>query len=166
MVPPSVHPDTGERLEWEERGAPELMPGAVLTAEVQLLAGLVLVVRTWPGKGSHVRHFVSLALAGVLTRRLGDDERVSDIVRTVAELAGDEEARDRARDAATTIRAQRAGQSTTGLPTLLELLQASPKRKRMIAELLGSRSDAAVTEDGRARVRLPDHLPHTKTVSG
>jgi hypothetical protein len=134
LVPPSVHPD-GEALAYSERGAPAHVDGPALARTITLIAALVLVVRTWPARG--LRHEASKALAGTLLRCGLEEDTVVDVVVMVAQLAGDEEANDRAKDVATTARRLREGGDATGLPALLGTLQASEARRERISEWLG-----------------------------
>lgn len=136
VVPPSVHP-SGEVVRWEgsSGGAPEddpWQPAEVSAAEVLAGAAAVALVAVlapvWPGQGS--RHPACLALSGALLRgahaAAGWPDRVGRIVETLAELTGDEDARERAAEAVpTTVRRLSAGgQRVTGWTTLDGLLIA------------------------------------------
>lgn len=155
MMPPSIHPDTGEVLRYEERGLPELVRGDILKDRVRLLGALVLIVRSWPGKGS--RHSAALHLAGLLLRRGIDEHEVDDIVTEVARLANDPEYADRSRAARDTAREHGDGGKTTGLPSLLGNLNASLARRELIHKLL-ARSDHR-DRGSRAAMQRPELLP-------
>ncbi len=119
MVPPSLHP-SGERVAWEMFGEPAEVTAEELVGACSRLATAALLALHWPSRGS--RHEGSLALAGWLLRRGWGEEEVAEFVRAVAEAAGDEEARDRARNAATTARRLLEGRTATGWPRLRDLL--------------------------------------------
>lgn len=120
LVPPSVHPN-GDVYEWEGGLEPAECDGDELSRRVGRLAAAALLVRHWPReKGS--RHDIANALAGMLVRGGWSDGDVSAFVSAVATGAGDEEARSRAKSAATTARKHGMGGRTTGTPTLAALI--------------------------------------------
>jgi hypothetical protein len=121
LFPPSIHP-TGERYAWQVFEAPAQVDPAELEKAVRKLAAAALLARYWPKPGSRIRHETALALAGALVRAGWAEEEVADFVEAVARAAGDEEARDRAKDALDTVRRHELGVKTTGLPRLKEFL--------------------------------------------
>src|SRR5205823_10459275 len=80
----------------------------------------VLLARHWPGDGS--RHDASLALAGGLLRAGVSDQDAEDIIRSIAELAGDDEVEDRIASVRYTRDKLDANEGVQGWPTLGELI--------------------------------------------
>ena len=119
LVPPSIHPG-GEEIAWEEDGEPAEVAAEVLLAACGRLAAMSLLARHWPGMGS--RHDAALALVGGLLRAGWDADNVTDLVRLVAEAAGDEEVDDRVAAARDTAAALAKGTPATGWPSLSELV--------------------------------------------
>lgn len=121
VFPGSVHP-SGERIEWTAGRPPDAIP-EVTFAELQRLADATVVLTIaaafWPVQGN--RDTFSMAVAGVLLRMQFTPELVDEWVVAAAGLAGDEEAEKR-RKAVQTKAKLDAGDETTGLPTMLELL--------------------------------------------
>jgi hypothetical protein len=117
MAPPSLHPDTGEQVEWELLGEPAGVSAADLERAVKAVAAAALLGRYWP---TGDRHFAALALAGGLVRAWGGEVgRVKEFVRAVLTAAGDPEAGDRVRAVDDTAEALAAGKKdVTGWPTL------------------------------------------------
>jgi hypothetical protein len=119
VVPPSLH-QSGELYIWHELGEPAQVDGRDLSWHVQLVAASALLARYWPPQGR--RHDAALALAGMLLRAGWSNEDVSHFVEAVAEAAGDEEHRKRARDAVSTADRLNAGRSATGGPALAQIV--------------------------------------------
>ncbi len=119
MFPPSTHP-SGERVRWEQEGEPAEVTSEELVDACSKLAAATLLVLSWPPQGS--RHHVSLALAGFLLRRGWTEEEAAQFIEVIAEAAGDEEVRNRVRNAVTTARRLLEGRPATGLPRLREFL--------------------------------------------
>ena len=121
VLPPSAHSDTGERVIWFERnGQPTEVEAQRLQLDVRRVAAATVISRHWPAKGS--RHDAALALAGGLLRAGWDKKEVERFVLAVADAAGDDEARHRVRDVASTAKQLMADSKTTGWPTLSKLL--------------------------------------------
>jgi DNA polymerase I-like protein with 3'-5' exonuclease and polymerase domains len=127
MCPPSIHPDSGERVEWHELGDPLRIEAVELERAVKRVAAAALVARYWPGEGG--RQDVCLALAGGLLRLWGNDaERVGQFVTAVLAAAGVKEdprdyrkRLDAVRDTAKKL-AKGDDPKVTGFPRLKELL--------------------------------------------
>jgi P4 family phage/plasmid primase-like protien len=114
LVPPSLH-DSGERRRWNrERPAAEV-EGAELMEGVADVATAALITRHWPGQGA--RHDYALAATGYVGRRL-PRARAERVMEAAIGASGDEEARGRLRDVASTLDAIDAGSAVTGGPTL------------------------------------------------
>lgn len=144
IIPPSLHP-SGEQISWEEHCVPEHVDGRLLTPAVMAIAALTIVARCWPGAGS--RHEAALSLAGVLVRCGHAEDEVAELVQTVAELGGDDEACLRANDARDTYRAYHAGRHTYGLPHLLDQLRIDEKRAAFLKRYLRQRGGPLKPED-------------------
>ena len=111
MVPPSVHPDTGETLVWfgpDGMGEPARVDPSALHAALSRLLAAVSLARLWP-KLDGTRHATSLALAGALARSEVDPDEIETFVRAVATAAGDDDLEDRARAALDTVAKWHAG---------------------------------------------------------
>jgi len=165
VVPPSVHPDTGEPYRWE--GSPEAEPAKVdlgaLGAAVAALGLVSVLAPHWP-RGS--RHEAYLALVGGLLRGHPDDDRlvalVEKIVQALVYLTKDEEHPVRVKQSVPSTRKKlRAGdQQVTGWTTLREHVAgehvaAAMKASDRMRECLELRvvvevdDDAQVTSWGR-----------------
>lgn len=122
MFPNSIHP-SGEKVEWE---TPDGITPVILDydyndilAQIKLIAFLSVVLRFYPGKGS--RDEMHLRLAGVLARAGKSAEEIDRINILLAELAGDEEAKDRAKGRDAVARLEK-NEPVMGLPKLVEIL--------------------------------------------
>ena len=120
LVPPSVHPD-GERYQWDGPLEPAAVEGQELVRAVRSLGGAALLARHWP-RVAGSRHEIANALAGWLLRAGWSEKDVEQFVGAVARAAGDEEAKQRAKDSTATARTMAHGKRATGGPTLARLL--------------------------------------------
>ncbi len=136
LVPPSVHP-SGESVAWAAEGDTAPVAASQLVTAVARLAAASLLVRHWPGAGS--RQDTALAVSGGLLRTGWAVENAAAFVETVAQGAGDEEARKRGEAVHSTARALARGEPVTGWPTLTELLDA--KVVDRVRSWLGIRQD-------------------------
>ena len=118
LVPSSIHP-TGEIYQWHGELSPALVSGYDLLQSVRKLAACTLTARHWK-RGR--RHYISLALAGALIRDGWPRTSVERFIRLVATAANDEEIEDRVGTIETTEKKIIAGQKTTGLPSLADLI--------------------------------------------
>jgi len=119
LAPPSVHP-CGEIVQWDSYGDPAIADAATLSRAVARIGAAALLARYWPAVGQ--RHDAALALAGMLLRARWDKEEVSQFVEAVAQAAGDEQHRQRGRDAVSTAERLNAGRSATGGSTLAQIV--------------------------------------------
>lgn len=123
IIPPSVHP-SGERMRWHANGSgwskhpPAEVHATQLDTAVSTLAAATLLAKYWPDPGS--RHDAALALCGGLLRGGWNDEQTTEFVQLVAEVGGDDEARERRLDVGTTRRRLDMGKPTQGWPSLEE----------------------------------------------
>jgi hypothetical protein len=120
VFPPSLHRETGERIEWATFEQPGEVTLDELQRAVRQLAAAALLARHWPDQGSRDR--AAMALSGALLREGWKEEEVSDFCGAVAVAAGDEEASMRAAKAAPTAEKQEDGKKTTGWPRLAEIV--------------------------------------------
>lgn len=142
-VPPSVHP-SGEALVWGERRRPFLpMAAADLQRAVACVATVALFARHWPG-GS--RHDASLHLGGFLARIGIDPPHIGRMVRLIAQIAGDEEADDRARSARESAEKHQKGNKTTGAPRLAEHFSSGPLLVKAVYGWFGREGDDRIEE--------------------
>ena len=148
MVPPSVHPGSGERLEWvsppEETAIAEFTNAAELERRVGIEAFLMVVTHFWPGRGT--RNEAALALGRVLLEvfaYMSDIEErctlVDDLVVEVAMQGGDgaESATGKENRARVTLEKMEAGEETTGLTRLIELLELPENVLKTFQKWLG-----------------------------
>jgi hypothetical protein len=122
MAPGSIHPESGEAIDWVNDGAPLATEYTALLARVQRLAAAVLLVRHYPAKTK--RNLFALAFAGAVLRGGWTETEAADFIRTVAVRAGDEEADKRATAVRSTATKIATGEETTGNPTAADLLSA------------------------------------------
>lgn len=121
MVPPSLHPDTGERVRWDADGDPAEVEASDLRQRSGELAAAVLLARSWPEEGS--RQAAALALGGVLLRGGWTEDRTQWLIDAVVRAAGDDEPEKRAETVRYTLDRLRAGEPATGGRTLADLLR-------------------------------------------
>lgn len=149
IVPPSLHDETGELIEWESDNEPARMTAAELRAAVALVAGCALVAWRWP---EGARHDAALALAGLLLRGGMPQHDAERFVEGVARVAHDHEWRDRVRAVHDTAAELAAGAAATGGPRLAELLADGPAVVGKLREWLALDADADSTAAEGPRV--------------
>lgn len=144
MAPPSIHPETGELLQWTH--LPEQLPEMEASKLLRLAgveATLMVARHFWPARGT--RNEAAMALARTLLEALAPivaDENqlidlVDDLVLCVAMAGGDgEDSRQGKQRAASTLEKMKAGEETTGLPRLVELLELPPAVTKTIKKWL------------------------------
>lgn len=116
MIPPSVHPDAGEALEWVRfDGEPAEVPSADLTAICGRLAAAALLARHWE-RGS--RQDSALAFSGWARRGGWSKDKIAAFLTMVGVASQDEELESRVQAGQYTVRNQEEGRPTTGRPTL------------------------------------------------
>ena len=150
MAPGSVHPDTGETIEWLTALETDLaeLEADDLLSRVQAIAGAALLCRLWADlEGS--RHDVALALAGALHHGAWPHKRIEALLVALLKVAADPEGRDRAKAVHDTLQAAAAGQPVTGLPKLAELLPADVTDLLQKWWQLGAAADVGLTFGGQ-----------------
>lgn len=141
MVPPSIHPE-GERLRWERDGEPGRVTLAALRRAVAQVGACGLLARYWPGQGS--RNEAALALTGLLVRGGWSVEEAEHFVAAVAQVAGDEEWRQRGASGRLTAEKLAAGEPVTGGTKLATLLCGDGARVvAQVREWLGLRDESS-----------------------
>ena len=118
IAPPSLHP-SGEFYVWYEESEVTIIEGERLQREVATLAAASLLCRYWD-EGR--RHKLALCLPSVLMRSGWAIEDVRHFIESVAEVAGDDEIKDRLKGIEDTAEKLRKGEKTTGIPTLKRIL--------------------------------------------
>ena len=117
LAPPSMH-DSGERREWYDERAAAEVGEAECVAVAADIATAALLVRNWPGAGSH--HDYVNAATGYIGRNLSR-VRAERVMHAAIRASGDEEARSRDADVRDTLDKLQRGEATTGGPTLEQL---------------------------------------------
>jgi hypothetical protein len=136
MAPPSVHPDTGERLKWSGLLLPPLeIDRARLVGFARYRWTVGLIAKDWPARG---RHDLRLAYARVLIETLDlPDKDASKILEWACRLGGSDE--DGIRDAANAISSTRArldkNEPASGAATVARLLPVDDTGRRIVALL-------------------------------
>jgi hypothetical protein len=134
MFPPSIHPETGETLEWNGSGREPL---EITAGELRTLAGqhavAAAVLYFYPTDAT-ARYEVRMALTGALVRAGMNADRVCLYVQAVAKLASDPKWQE---DFATrTEKRLEDDKKVTGIPRLVQVLQLPEACKRMFREWL------------------------------
>lgn len=117
MIPPSVHPTSGETLVWADQDVVAVDP----TEGAHTLAIAALVARHWPPVASY-RDDAAMALAGLLAGRGWTAERIDCVLSCAPRFAGDMERRAKGGRTVETIA---AGRPCTGATRLRELMPAA-----------------------------------------
>jgi hypothetical protein len=118
VVPPSTHP-SGEVYCWRSQQKPRELEHQTLLKRLNLVAAGALFCRYWK---QGTRHQLSLALSGAMLTSGYSVEEVAALIVAVAEVAGDEDAKDRARAVQSSSEAIAVRRPATGLPKLAELV--------------------------------------------
>ena len=154
VFPPSLHKETGELIEWERFDDPTNIALADLQRAVGEVAAAALLARHWPSKGA--RDDTAMALTGGLLRGGWTVEKVETFVFAVAQAAGDEEARSRARKAGATARKQEDGKNTTGWPMLAKYIGLAGKDVvHQVREWLGMADKTTAAKKKKVRTVEP-----------
>jgi hypothetical protein len=134
MFPPSVHPETGETLEWNgNRREPLDVPPSTLHTLAGRHAVAAAVLYFYP-KNASARYEVRMALSGVLIKSGIKDDLAKIYVQAVAHLAGDKKWKEDF--VKNTGRRLKDGKKTSGLPKLVEALQLPKTCERVFREWL------------------------------
>lgn len=150
MIPPSTHSEHG-RVTWTSNGLtvdmadlpePATVESVRILVNVHLLALLTVLVDHWPGEGA--RHDAHLRLAGglLITARDGEPnrfwtDRAEGLLRVLADLTHDREARNREAGVESTIDAIQRGRRVQGWPSLAELIgEGAVERARDFANTI------------------------------
>ena len=151
MVPPSVHPATGEEITWQAPLGTDIaaVEAPELLRRVGIEAFLMAACQFWPARGT--RNEAAMALARILLEALtevfSDDEDrieiVDNLVTAVAVAGGDgEESAEGKQRARATLMKMQAGEDTTGMPRLVELLGLPADAAATFRKWLGTKAPA------------------------
>jgi P4 family phage/plasmid primase-like protien len=134
MFPPSVHP-SGEAVSWvSPLGSISRLSKAVALRKLGLVSALAVCLRFYPVTGT--RDDMHMALAGMLARAGYGAEEIDRLNILLAEMAGDEEAKSRAKGGRT--HSQLAeGKEVTGATRLVTLLGLPPECAGVLNDWLG-----------------------------
>ena len=155
MVPPSIHPDSKEKLDWEtELFEPMIIDEPELRRRAGIEAFLMAVRQFWPARGT--RNEAAMALARVLLEALSthhpdDAERcaiVDDLVMATAMAGGDgDKSRTGKARAAATLEKMTAGEETTGMTRLVERLELPADVAKTFWKWLGGAGAVVVCDE-------------------
>jgi hypothetical protein len=144
MAPPSIHPESGEEIVWENDTPLATLDAKELLRRVGIEAFLLTVRQFWPARGKRNEAAWSLArvlLEAFATRYANDEERIAVVdalVLAVAMAGGDGEASRKGKERAdATLAKMKAGEETTGLTRLVELLELPPYVGKTLRKWLG-----------------------------
>lgn len=155
MLPGSIHPDTGETIEWEILKNPTSVEIDRLVESHNELAAATLLALYWPTSS---RHFAALHLSGGLLRARWSVEKVEDFIRAILIAAGDEEAHDRIRTIRDTAERLERGEEFTGFPSLAEIIgDAIVSRVRHWLGISGVLRSYTFTDQGNAERLVNRH---------
>lgn len=125
IVPPSVHPDTNEVLEWMPSyngmpGEPAVVDGEVITSIVAIISAGATLAKHFPKHGS--RHEFALALAGLLLRGGVSENEAHKFIYEVCRVGGSNNPQARAAVVRSTAEKVRSGGEITGFPRLSQIV--------------------------------------------
>jgi hypothetical protein len=126
IVPSSVH-KSGELLVWHADEEPASVNARQLADAVAHVAAAALLANHWPVEGS--RNHAANAVAGMLLRAGWGEEQTARFIEAVATAAGDDEFRQRVRDVVSTVKRLMTGRTTTGAPTLAQIVSDEVVRR-------------------------------------
>jgi hypothetical protein len=125
-----------EIVRWDDEDNPiREISAEELQEKVGELAAKSLLVRLWR---EHSRHNITLPLAGFLLRNDWDEFDVKDFIASIAEVAGDNQIKDRMTCVDTSAERLANGGTVTGFPELSKLIGKDVAEK--IGEWLGMKS--------------------------
>lgn len=161
VVPPSIHRDSGEPIEFEpghDREAGNIDADVLLTA-VSRVAASALLARYWPGAGT--QHNAFLALAGTLANAGLQSENIHAIHRGIYRvLWSNPDFMACASEVRSTIERRQRGSPTTAFRTLAELVKPAVINKAL--EWLGLSACATVKDQsdrgGYSRIPYPQPI--------
>ncbi len=155
VLPPSIHKDTGEVIEFEPGCGIEGVPrvdGAQLKQDYEKLMAATLLARHWPDQGG--RHPAALIIDGLLTRLQWSRDDRQRFIEAVATVAGDDEVKDRVAVCLQTEHKQADGRPVPGFKALSDAFGRPIAKK--IAEWLRYPS----SDKQQQQVEYEFHLLH------
>ena len=145
VVPPSIHPDSGEEISWvNAKTEPKVLDEADLLRRVGIEAFCMAVRQFWPAQGT--RNEAAMALARVLLETFAtqipeEAERIAtadEMVTAIAMAGGDGQASAKGKQrAAATLAKMKSGEETAGLTRLVELLELPEAVQKTFRKWLG-----------------------------
>jgi hypothetical protein len=122
-LPPSRHRKTHVALIWTTNDNVTAIGSKQFMRVVNKCFAMALIARYWPGPGN--RHEPTLALAGAAAKAGWSADEAKEAVRVLVSLTGDTKLDDRLNEVKSTYDRFQKGDYTTGLPSLVKLLQPS-----------------------------------------
>lgn len=148
VFPGSVHKDTGEAIEWADRGHPSAVEPQALRTEVARLAAASLLVLVWNQGNS--RDDIAACVVGILRRSGWAEDAIKSFIGPVARAAGDDELEERRRKSRASLRRE------YGWPTL----------RKALADALGKDKGNAVVDRLSEWLALKSKEPERLDLSG
>jgi Bifunctional DNA primase/polymerase, N-terminal len=119
VIPPSIHKETGERIEWVTNEQPAEEDAETLGRAVNRLAACALIASVWR---DNIRHDLALGFAGFLMKAGLAAEDAERLIVTAADAANDDEITDRVTAIRDTAHRIEAGEAVEGARKLLQVL--------------------------------------------
>jgi len=120
IAPPSIHPNTLEKLEFFNFSQiVEINPDLLFTQLKKLILAWILKPIWHEG----IRHNLALPLVGALVKNYSETE-IEDFIRKLCQITRDNEINDRLATIKTTIERIRTGSTVQGVPTLKDFLKS------------------------------------------
>ncbi len=152
--PRSKHP-SGETVSFAVEEEAAHVSSRKLARSIRRLAACTLIARHWPKKAGQ-RHEIANALAGLLLRGGLDQAASRKLVARAAEIAGDEQWRERGWDVVQTAKSMDKGKSVTAGPHLAELIGDRKVVETLAGWLRLKKTHVAAPRDqGAAARKLP-----------
>ncbi len=128
VYPGSIH-ESGEQIKLYKLGDAGKHDRESVRNGAAQLASTYLISKTW-NEGS--RHDKALKLAGALVRAGYTEDEIATFIKTVCEIAGDDEVEDRLRAVEDTVQKFDAGENVTGWRSLREYLSDAVISKHLL----------------------------------
>lgn len=163
IFPGSTHKDTGELIQWYEKGDPANVSENDLVQAAKCLAAATLLAEHWPKEGS--RQDAALALVGGLLRAEWTKDETARFIEAICAAAGDEEMCERIKTVCYTLHKLEEGAHVTGWPSLAKIMdERVVSRAREWLDLRDGvikEQDASKEQDGdvSAQIAWPELQP-------
>lgn len=120
VFPPSIHKETGEKIEWFEDGEPLRIEADKLRRSVAMLACACVLLKVWK---YGIRHNLTLSVCGAMLRNGYSINETKTLIGGICYVTNDEETNDRLKCVDTTAENLKNNQNVVGLPTLANLTE-------------------------------------------